>query len=503
MKTLKRISALLLAVLLIAGFSITAFADEVIIDPAFDSRAGGAVDDGGTTASGTAGASGTQTIPDNYDTSDPPVVNVAEGQTMNNNYGFIDTNNGTVKNNTSFYDEDGNLHGRIETNNGSIGKNDGTCEVGTNNGTIDINNGMLGTNSSTGLVKENTEYIEDNNGTVKYNMITVDNNNSGGIIGVEGNKDYGNSGEVKNNSGTVFYNISDGVVVNNDDGGVVKNNIDKGSVVNNNDGGLVVNNNDESTVVNNNPGGTVQNNNSTVINNNGTVVNNNGTVVNSFPNATIGSGNDPLHYFKFFAEITVEGSEADYKEPTGELVNYDGKYWLEDKDDPSGSVTVYLYENFDELDSYAENPADVDYKVSKTDNEYEFDRGSTWIITFTRLVNNIKLKLNSKAPVEPEPVEPEPPAPVVPIPAPQPTYPMYAATYTLTFELDGGVMPDGETKLEMECSAGQRIKLPEAPEKDGCTFAGWQTEVRGKTVVFDAGTRYIVNASKTFTALWE
>ena len=55
----------------------------------------------------------------------------------------------------------------------------------------------------------------------------------------------------------------------------------------------------------------------------------------------------------------------------------------------------------------------------------------------------------------------------------------------------------------MKCSAGQKITLPEAPTKEGFTFAGWQTEIRGKKVVFEAGEKFTVTAAKTFLALWE
>ncbi|MCR4606655.1 MAG: InlB B-repeat-containing protein, partial [Oscillospiraceae bacterium] len=87
-------------------------------------------------------------------------------------------------------------------------------------------------------------------------------------------------------------------------------------------------------------------------------------------------------------------------------------------------------------------------------------------------------------------------------PKPQASSPVVAASYKLKFDFDGGVL-DGETELEMKCSAGQHIRLPEAPVKDGFVFAGWQTEVRGKTVVFEAGAKYTVSAGKSFVALWE
>ena len=73
----------------------------------------------------------------------------------------------------------------------------------------------------------------------------------------------------------------------------------------------------------------------------------------------------------------------------------------------------------------------------------------------------------------------------------------------LKFDLGGGVMPDGKTELELKCSAGQKITLPEAPAKEGFTFVGWETTVRGKTVILDAGAKFTVTAAKTFVALWE
>ena len=93
--------------------------------------------------------------------------------------------------------------------------------------------------------------------------------------------------------------------------------------------------------------------------------------------------------------------------------------------------------------------------------------------------------------------------PPKPDPKPQPSSPMFVTTYKLKFDLGGGVMPDGKTELELKCSAGQKITLPEAPTREGFTFAGWQTTVRGKTVILDAGAKFTVTAAKTFVALWE
>ena len=75
-----------------------------------------------------------------------------------------------------------------------------------------------------------------------------------------------------------------------------------------------------------------------------------------------------------------------------------------------------------------------------------------------------------------------------------------AATFKLSFDLDGRNI-DGKTEYSKSYPYGQIIKLP-VPEKEGFSFAVWETVIRGKTVTLEDGARYTVNCAKTFTALW-
>ncbi len=90
--------------------------------------------------------------------------------------------------------------------------------------------------------------------------------------------------------------------------------------------------------------------------------------------------------------------------------------------------------------------------------------------------------------------------PVKPDPTPTPAAPAVAATCKLTFDLGGGTI-DGKSEYSKTYSYGQHIKLP-IPEKEGYTFGGWEATVRGKTVSYEGGARYTVTAAKTFTAIW-
>ena len=62
---------------------------------------------------------------------------------------------------------------------------------------------------------------------------------------------------------------------------------------------------------------------------------------------------------------------------------------------------------------------------------------------------------------------------------------------------------DGETgKLTKWYFVGQTIKLPDAPMKDGFTFVGWETTVKGEKVVLQPGEEFTVTGAQSFTALW-
>ena len=70
-------------------------------------------------------------------------------------------------------------------------------------------------------------------------------------------------------------------------------------------------------------------------------------------------------------------------------------------------------------------------------------------------------------------------------------------------KVDGGGTLDGKTgTLTKWFFAGQTIKLPEAPTKEGFTFAGWETTVKGEKVVLQPGEEFTVTGAQSFTALW-
>ena len=94
---------------------------------------------------------------------------------------------------------------------------------------------------------------------------------------------------------------------------------------------------------------------------------------------------------------------------------------------------------------------------------------------------------------EPEP-QPEPNAQTVSAPV--------VTFIKFNFDLDGGTL-DGETgKVTKWYFPGQTMELPEAPMKDGFTFVGWETTVKGEKVVLQPGDLFKVNGAQSFTALW-
>ncbi len=74
-------------------------------------------------------------------------------------------------------------------------------------------------------------------------------------------------------------------------------------------------------------------------------------------------------------------------------------------------------------------------------------------------------------------------------------------TYTIRFELDGGFFSDrngGEDSVT--AAIGQNIILPEAPEKEERSFAGWLSARTGE--IYEADSGYVVVADDTLTAQW-
>ncbi len=444
MKTLKRISALLLAIFLIASFSITAFA---LDDPNHES---------GVTV----------------DTVDYLEENASDGSVAENN-GNIATNNGPVEKNS----------GIINDNNSSIKENYGTVWDNNEKGSIKDNYNYVGDNLGT---------VQDNHNTVSLNSGTVEKNLEGSIVITNDSP----KGLVKNNDGTVAVNLGT-IEINNYQ--VTSN---EGFVGENTQNAIVYSNSD-----------TVDKNSGTVRDNYGTVFNDGGEVKKNYMNGTVevaegatdngkvvnnygGTVADGITVENQYFNVNIETENASASQQTNDagftrvFDGYSYKYYV--KEDGTGTVDVTPDEGF------AFNDTSVN---SNTSEGLSIDRksdGSSLKLTFHNLISNIKVKItgfSTSGNVTPS-TDPKP------TPKPQASSPMFAATCKLKFDLDGGVL-DGETELEMKCSAGQRIKLPEAPTKDGFTFVGWETTIRGKTVIFDAGAKFTVTAAKTFTAIWE
>ena len=236
----KRIISLAIALLLVCGMPVSAFAETVGDNPV------------GTTVN---------TIDDDK------IMDTNNGTSENNANAIVKTNNervvfnyGTVVNNENYV---GCNNGTVETNNGA---------VGTNNGEVTTNNGNVTTNESTGTVGTNNKTVDKNYGTVTTNETggVVSHNgtatdNASAVVGT-------NNGRVTDNWGTVGTNNS--IVDSNNDGSVVEINADNGTV-NRNSGTVKANN---GTVSSNSSHGTVETNNGTVGGNDGTVTTNDGTV---------------------------------------------------------------------------------------------------------------------------------------------------------------------------------------------------------------------------------
>ncbi len=77
-----------------------------------------------------------------------------------------------------------------------------------------------------------------------------------------------------------------------------------------------------------------------------------------------------------------------------------------------------------------------------------------------------------------------------------------APTYcTLSFDLGGGTI-DGKSEYKLSAVFGQKIELP-TPVKDGATFKGWKTIMNGDEVILEAGAEFTVKGAASFSAIWE
>jgi|GEM_PF-6049555 len=71
---------------------------------------------------------------------------------------------------------------------------------------------------------------------------------------------------------------------------------------------------------------------------------------------------------------------------------------------------------------------------------------------------------------------------------------------TLTFDPDGGTFRDSTEPTDIKEPEGEKITIPEAPERDGYVFKGWE-EVDGD--IYQPGDDYEVTDNTKFIAVWE
>ena len=241
MKT-KRFVSTLLALLLVCGLPVSAFAAD-------DNPAGTTVTEipaGDMMYSN----SGTVTNNDgavNYNhgilTNNNNFVRENYG-TVTNNYGEVNENYGTVTTNgtlpeseTAAFDANAIVHfnyGTVTTNNGTVDTNFGT--VTTNNGTVEDNANTVEANNNyifcnNGTLKTNNGTVEHNPGTVETNNGTV-NDNAGGVI-INNTTGIVNEGYAGTNYGTVKWGDTTwyGVLVDNDGTKTLEQNCTPGQVL--------------------------------------------------------------------------------------------------------------------------------------------------------------------------------------------------------------------------------------------------------------------------------
>lgn len=82
------------------------------------------------------------------------------------------------------------------------------------------------------------------------------------------------------------------------------------------------------------------------------------------------------------------------------------------------------------------------------------------------------------------------------------------APVTVSFDFDGGKIGEDEGPLVIDTWIGNYIHLPQAPEKDGCTFAYWkeilpEEESEAEPLQYKAGQSLKILGDMRFIAVWE
>ena len=244
MKMRRLLSCILALLLVVSLLPITAMAEEethiesnqdsnsdsnVIVDSGVTvgTNTGNIVTNEGTITNNGTNGNGSGTVKDNEGTVTNNYGTIASNGTetdgASSGKGIVENNYGTIQSNGT--EMGGSLSGMVNDNYGTIDANNGTVisnnesgNVGTNakTGTIVTNNGQVGTLTDGGLSNQsgNRGTIETNNGAVTINDedATIVTNN-GNVLSNYGTVET-NNGTVGKNYGTVETNAIDGVVNN-------------------------------------------------------------------------------------------------------------------------------------------------------------------------------------------------------------------------------------------------------------------------------------------------
>ena len=247
-------------------------------------------------------------------------IDVPSDESMDNNQGTVNRNEGTIVNNGT--GNGGVSSGTVVQNVGTITNNYGTVKQNVQLNTPDPNGSQI----------KKIGEIAHNYGVVEYNSAIVETNEANGLVGVrdtvgepvvkEGTGNFGtvntNNGTITTNGKTVNTNGQSGTILVNEaaigtNSGTVKTNAEGGTVETNAKDGKIETNN--GTVNTNNEGGTVKTNNKLIKKNYGAV----GTsVVEADGSISYYGGNEETIELNA-GTVTSNASGAEIKQNTGTL----------------------------------------------------------------------------------------------------------------------------------------------------------------------------------------
>ena len=139
---------------------------------------------------------------------------VSKGETVGTNYGTVETNEGTINNNSD--------KGTVDTNKGTVKENNGEIDTNTYQGTVEKNERTIQTNDCNdsgylgGTVKENIGTIVTNKGYVEKNNGEIGTNNCINEYSLKSGRVNENNGTIDTNDGWVETNTSTGIITTNE-----------------------------------------------------------------------------------------------------------------------------------------------------------------------------------------------------------------------------------------------------------------------------------------------